>query len=265
MVAFPRLVLLALLFCVATAPSTGTAQPEEDNTYYIELFEIEADEEQQSTLYDVEVKYWELLQPLEKQLQELSQKVSELKQKGLDELYAELSAAQIESINAQRLAETQEVIARDLPFLVEFAKFASGLAKVNNIEILEGFPRRKPNEDAAVDSDALKISGFDFYVEPVTDTGTAVELLRQTATNHQFFSPTRPGGKFCGGFHPDLALRYKIDGVQHHALVCLTCYELWVLRDDTDKIVKFDFTKDARKVFKHVAESVFVNHKLTVP
>jgi hypothetical protein len=260
-----RIAVLVAISYAATFPSTGKAQFDDDDIYYIDLFQIEAAEKQQDKLYDVEVKYWELLQPLEKQLRELNRKVSELKHKGMEELYANLSPSQIKSINDQRLAATREEIAKDIPFLNEFAEFASGLARVDNVELLEGVPRRKPGENAALDFEALKIGGFDFYPNVLTDTGVAVEVLRETATNHRFFSPTAPGGKFCGGFHPDLALRYRIDGVQHHVLICLTCYELWVLREGDDKVTKFDFTRDAREVFKQTAKSVFVNHELRIP
>jgi hypothetical protein len=249
----------------ATFPSTSKAQGEDDDIYYIDRFQIEAAEKQRDMLNEVEVKYWELLKPLEEQLDELNLKVSELKHKEMEELYANLSTSQIKSMNDQRLAETRAKVVKDIRFLDEFAKFASGLARADNVELLEGLPRKKPGEDSALDFDALKIGGFDFYPNALTDTGVAVEVLRETATNHQLFSPTPPGGKFCGGFHPDLAMRYRLDGAQHHVLICLTCHELWVLREGDDTVTKFDFTTEAREVFKQTAESIFVNHELRIP
>ena len=265
MISFTRLLLFSLVifFCFPTICS-GLFQ--EEDVFYFSLFglrfyEIIADEEQYAKFSDIESEYSNMLTPLQERRSKLDRMIHELEKDGCDEIYSALTPSQMESINSQMKAETQENVTNDIPFLKNFTKFASLVAKAEGIEVFEGYPRTKPNEELTQKTDPLMIHGFNFYPDPLVDTGTSIEELRQTLTNHYFFKSMRGGGKFCGEFHPDMALRFDKEEIRYHVMICFTCYEIWLQRDGAEEVFKFDFNSDARRIFLDIAGSIFVNHK----
>ncbi|MCA9120600.1 MAG: hypothetical protein H6822_35320 [Planctomycetaceae bacterium] len=265
----PRPSALAVLLSALVPCSVVMAQLDDD-TYYLDgpdpgdYFVIRATESQQEQLYDAETKHWSELQALKRKLNELQEEIRTLE---LDqELQVEklLTQVQLRAINEQRRAATRRRVKDNGPFLQEFASFAAQISDAEGVVIYEGLPRGTAEDLARIKSksETIQIDGFDFYREPLVGKPTTVEKLRELLTNYQSFSPTL-GDKFCGGFHPDIGLRYTAKGKEAHTHVCLGCFEILTIVGEERHSFDFDFAVWNR--FADIAESVFVNHKFEHP
>ncbi len=111
------------------------------------------------------------------------------------------------------------------------ASFLAAVKSAKSFRVYEGFARegipdaKRLEEIAKQKKIGKQIREFDFYVEPVklseADAKQLLQLLNKPST--YLDTPYRPD---CGGFHPDFAIEWEVDGQLYHLLLCFGCGEV---------------------------------------
>ncbi len=99
------------------------------------------------------------------------------------------------------------------------------------LTLYEGLPHQF-YESAALKAEkkakpTVEHHGFSFYQETLELKGKDEESLRTLLKDPRTFQPFA-GEKKCGGFHPDYAVKWIVDGKSVYCLICFGCYELKV-------------------------------------
>ena len=109
------------------------------------------------------------------------------------------------------------------------------LKKTEDLFVLEGLPhplRENPSFKKEKKRDDIKqIKNHWFYDAKVKATGNARDQLMNLLFDESGFSsnvlPTD-----CGPFHPDYAIMWESDGVENYLMICYTCGEAKLYRED---------------------------------
>jgi hypothetical protein len=134
----------------------------------------------------------------------------------------------------------------------------SALKASPSIEILEGLPHPQafPTEfeQELAEHETIEVAKYKFYAPavPAREVQPLVKLLSSPKLLGEY-----AGGGFCGGFHPDYAVKWlKADGQPVYALVGFGCFEilfvdgerklLYSLRD-SDQLLKAELHKYDKK------------------
>lgn len=97
-----------------------------------------------------------------------------------------------------------------------------------------------------------RTGGFWYHAEPLRcSPASAARLTALVIDPANLAGPG--GGKFCGGFHPDLRLDYRNAGVT--VLVCFGCRD--IRYESIDTTVTFDLTEASLGQFQAIARDIF--------
>ncbi len=103
---------------------------------------------------------------------------------------------------------------------------------VAKLTLYEGLPHPMYNSAELASEKKSKPTiaryGFDFYAEPRELTAGDQEKLKAILGDAKTYAPFA-GEKKCGGFHPDFAVEWTLDGQTHACLICFTCGEFLVI------------------------------------
>jgi len=109
------------------------------------------------------------------------------------------------------------------------------LKKTDDLFVYEGLPhplRENPTFEKEKKRDDIKqIEDHWFYDAKVKATGNTQDQLMNLLFDESGFSsnviPTD-----CGPFHPDYAIMWESDGVENYLMICYTCGEAKLYRED---------------------------------
>lgn len=131
--------------------------------------------------------------------------------------------------------------------------------KADRIVLLEGLPhpqwQTKQLEQELRTHETIKVHEFPFYLEPLSlEKGDAEELIILFHDPNSFLKKAEgsKGMKFCGGFHPDYALEFRVGADTYHALVCLGCGEIQIRNSEVSAYC--DVSSSAHAQFKSILE-----------
>lgn len=135
------------------------------------------------------------------------------------------------------------------------ARCMRAIARAGIVRIEEGVARGVPQEtlDRLVAGEEIRTrEGFQYHAEPLDCDPTIAGRLTALVVDERHLAGLG-GGKFCGGFHPDLRLDYG--GVA--VLVCFGCREIRYATSSTT--VTFDLTEAALAKLETIARQVFLH------
>lgn len=131
--------------------------------------------------------------------------------------------------------------------------------KADKIVLLEGLPHQmwesKLLEQELRIRETIKLHDFSFYLEPLSLTRSDAEKLMVLFYSAESFSKKAEGSKgkkFCGGFHPDYDLEFRVGAETYHALLCLGCAEIKIFGSAVSTYC--DISHDAHAKFKSILE-----------
>ena len=109
------------------------------------------------------------------------------------------------------------------------------LKKTEDLFVLEGLPhplRESPSFKKEKNrNDVLQIEDHWFYDAKSKATGnTRNQLMNLLFDESSFSSNVIPTD--CGPFHPDYAIMWESDGVENYLMICYTCGEAKLYRED---------------------------------
>ena len=109
------------------------------------------------------------------------------------------------------------------------------LKKTDDLFVYEGLPhplRENPTFEKEKKRDDIKqIKSHWFYDPKVKATGNARDQLMNLLFDESGFSPNVIPTD-CGPFHPDYAIMWESDGVENYLMICYTCGEAKLYRED---------------------------------
>jgi hypothetical protein len=73
--------------------------------------------------------------------------------------------------------------------------------------------------------ETFDLHGYAFYREPLVLKAEDAEKLKALLADETQFSPFE-GEKKCGGFHPDYAVEWTVEGQVYQCLICFGCFEV---------------------------------------
>lgn len=124
-----------------------------------------------------------------------------------------------------------------------------------SVVIEEGVARGVDDETLLAMAERKEVrqtGGFWYYAEPIRCSPvTAARLTALVIDPANLAGPG--GGKFCGGFHPDLRLGYRDAGVT--VLVCFGCRD--VRYESIDTTITFDLTEASLGELQAIARDTF--------
>lgn len=137
-------------------------------------------------------------------------------------------------------------------------RLAATLARCrsSSAEIFEGLPHprweKQTLEVESRRSDTFRNHDFGFYRPAMTLPQSARSLLLarvQSATTYQPWS----GPKLCGGFHPDLLVRFRTDSGPIDIHLCFGCSEAMIF--DGSSFILVDMTDTISDTFQQLQET----------
>lgn len=201
-------------------------------------------------------KFSDQLQPLEMQLERIQDQLDKKENEWNMVLKSFLTKDLQKKLSRELKTEADNYAKRVLKFLPNYTKFLTTFAEAKTVVVLEGLPR---NEKAVLqkgekDLKKLEIGGFKFFKKPLNPNTVDFQWLRATLMNHQFIVPHQ--GKFCGEFHPDIAILFEDQKKKKHSiLICLGCAEVrWI---GPEKTIDFDLTRDGHSFADRFAKASF--------
>jgi hypothetical protein len=113
--------------------------------------------------------------------------------------------------------------------MANLPRLAPKVRMAQKVVLYEGLPHQtfepKLLEAELAEKKTVKLAGYSFYTEPLVLTEEDATSLGERFSSETTFEPWR-GEKKCGGFHPDYALEWHVDGQVYRALVCFGCREV---------------------------------------
>lgn len=105
----------------------------------------------------------------------------------------------------------------------------ASIRRAERLVIYEGLPHqhweRTQYQAEKQTKPTFVLHGYDFYKEPPELSADDTQRLREIMADERSFVPFR-GEKRCGGFHPDYAVEWSVDGNLYRGLICFGCYEV---------------------------------------
>ncbi len=205
------------------------------------------------------------LRELQSELDRLEELMAEQENSFQVEIESLLSAQQLAHLTTRRL---EQAASRQALANVE-ALLNNGLNKIHSSEnrvLYEGVSRsqlKELDDQTLADMPCLKLSGNWFYEEPLQPSAERQALLLAICLDPQSYRPYR-GGKFCGGFHADLAIEASPSGARDYLervylLVCFGCGEARLIDDGTE--LTFDLSEPAVKRLEQLAGELYHHRK----
>lgn len=110
------------------------------------------------------------------------------------------------------------------------AEFRSSLKVHEDLVILEGLPHQRLErgrlKSELRSKETTKIHGFHFYSKVLSRSPDDVHALIAALSDEAGIAEWA-GGKLCGGYHPDYAIRWNDSGGRtFEALICFGCGEI---------------------------------------
>lgn len=112
--------------------------------------------------------------------------------------------------------------------LTHHRPIAAAIGKATNVILYEGLPHQQSDKESLAEElktkKTVKFHDYPFYAEVLSmteeDAADAGKLLAnaKSIAQHQ--------AKFCGAFHPDYCLEFKVGKETWLALICLGCHEV---------------------------------------
>lgn len=112
--------------------------------------------------------------------------------------------------------------------LANHVPIAAAIGKWNEITLYEGLPHQQAEKALLADElktkKIAKFHDYPFYAEELFITDVDSEASSKLLANPA--SLEKHQGKFCGDFHPDYCLEWKVGKETWLALICLGCHEV---------------------------------------
>jgi hypothetical protein len=103
------------------------------------------------------------------------------------------------------------------------------VGRAEKLTLLEGLPHpgndHKAFEKEQKTKETVDLHGYAFYREPLALTAEDTGKLKALVGDPALFAPFI-GEKKCGGFHPDYAVEWTVDGQVYRCLCCFGCSEV---------------------------------------
>ena len=101
--------------------------------------------------------------------------------------------------------------------------------RADRLTVYEGLPHPMYEEEAFREElrtkETTEFLGFPFYREPLDLKPEDVEALCEALGDGSTYK-TYGGEKKCGGFHPDYAVEWSVEGKVYRCLICFGCVEV---------------------------------------
>lgn len=131
-------------------------------------------------------------------------------------------------------------------------------AAANTVLLLEGLPHQEAEKELLAEElkskKTIRLHRFPFYDERLDLTNEDSDALQSLLADAKSFQEFQ--GKFCGGFHPDYAVQFKVGREQWNVLICLGCHEVQFLGPKV--VLHCDLTDDA---FEQLSKTLERYHK----
>jgi hypothetical protein len=115
--------------------------------------------------------------------------------------------------------------------------FTTAVGRRTDMTLREGLPHPKAEKELLADELKTKrtttLDGQTYYSERLALTQQDADRLGRLLAKAESFAPWR-GGKFCGGYHPDYAIEWRVGKDVYRAHVCLGCHEIKFFTTDTE-------------------------------
>ncbi len=254
-----------LPFCLVMSLAPGVHAQSDDKRVNFDGYKITATQEQLQKLQNAEDGYDRNQRQLISSQRKLETSLDLLKTKYQAYRDKLLTMEQKQEVAQQDRQSTRAIVSKHKQFFERFAAFAQRMAEAEEVVIYEALPRAEEKELAAIKqkSETIQIEGYDFYKRPIVVSPTQLEEMRRLLTNYAAFTLTPEGGKFCGGFHPDICWQYRAGQTACRMHVCLGCME--ILDVNGDQRASFDFDLDTCKQFIRIVDAVCVHHVFQHP
>jgi hypothetical protein len=100
--------------------------------------------------------------------------------------------------------------------------------QAERLTVYEGLPHPMYEEQAFEEElrtkQTIQLLGFPFYREPLDLKDDDARALRGLLGDRNTYQTWR-GEKECGGFHPDYAVEWSVEGKIYRCLICFGCHE----------------------------------------
>jgi len=160
--------------------------------------------------------------------------------------WAEILRQRVESLDEDEALQAGRALVRSL---------MRRIGGTRSVVIEEGVARAVDGEKLRVMAGRKEVRQSDrfwYHAEPIRcSPAVAARLTAIVIDPTNLAGPG--GGKFCGGFHPDLRLDYRDAGVT--VLVCFGCRD--IRYQTIDSTVTFDLTEASLEQFRGIARDVF--------
>jgi hypothetical protein len=127
------------------------------------------------------------------------------------------------------------------------------IGQADRLTLFEGLPHQLIERELLASERKTKqtvdLHGYPFYSEPLAlmpEDAEKLKALLGDATRFASFS----GEKRCGGFHPDYAVEWTVEGQVYHCLVCFGCGEVKIYGPLGES--RFDMERDTEKRLRSV-------------
>jgi hypothetical protein len=193
---------------------------------------------------------------LESEKNRLEREIAAKRYELAKEIESQLTPIQLRKLTEARLnVPEEELRQRQLESLLR-----SALKKIQSSESVtfrEGISRELNKldlEKQIADGQLKKTGQYWFYKDPLMPSADMEAQLLAVCLNPKSYEPNG-GGKFCGGFHPDLAITTGASYDQYGLLICLGCREILLI--DQSINLSFDLSESAFERIEEIALKIF--------
>lgn len=128
---------------------------------------------------------------------------------------------------------------------------------IESFLVFEGLPHpmweRELHQNELVSKERIEIAKHPFYKDAIEVSGSSATSLLALMLDADLFT-YYSGGKFCGGFHPDVAIKADSIVIQ----VCFGCHEMKIIEEGAEYPVDM---KDGTKELLKKAFASFRRHR----
>lgn len=252
-----RVILLTLL-----AAKPGIC--DEPVSLFIEGIEISGSELQSEALYGLQHKYEEKIAQLEETIREAKSKQKEMWNEYEIEYLKVLNKKQRQQLESalreEAIFKLKERLEIDSQYLKGMGSILPVIGDATTVELYEGLKRTGMNAFvmAEPDEDTFKVLSHTFYKPKLTLTALDTTTLQGICSDYRSFAGYR-GGKFCGGFHPNVLIRFSGPDGQIDMLLCFGCSEALIKTDE--KNVMLEIESPAYKKFRELILPLLPHHR----
>jgi hypothetical protein len=255
---------LAIVWIVAISCACPAAEWELHEVVTLHDDKLELSESQQMTLTTIGDPYFYARNALVESRDALDKSIAELKASHAQAVRDALTQPQ-QAILAQLFREWKETesegqLDRDVDHLTSLLPILKKLRAIKSVAVLEGLerkamelPKPAPNGPAMI-----QVDKHFFFEQPIELDKDDELSIMQTVTDYRSFD-TYAGGKFCGGFHPDVNIRLVTDHGIVQMLVCFGCAEIRIIDGGTELMVEIE--KQAYSALEMICRRTFRHRK----